>query len=121
TYPTFVNFYTTKSIIENNDSRIVVTIGYRLFGFPIYWTGVGEKIKYHSINYTQTKGFLMGMKAHWNFISLGDKTKVIIDVELRSSIRFLNWIIKKRIKKIIDDILLDLKNAVEKEKIKCIQ
>lgn len=120
TYPTFVKFYSIKSIVENNDSKIIVNVGYRLFGFLIRWAGIGEKIKNSSINYIQTKGFLKGIKARWNFVSLGDKTKVTIDIEVKDSIRFFSWFIKKRIKKVIDSILLDLKDAVEKEKMRCI-
>lgn len=120
TYPTFVKFYDVKSIVENNDSKIIVDVGYRLFGFLIRWIGVGEKVKYSSINYIQTKGFLKGMEARWNFIPLGDNTKVTIDIEVKKSIPFLDWVIKKRMKRIVDGILLDLKDAVEKEKIKCV-
>jgi ribosome-associated toxin RatA of RatAB toxin-antitoxin module len=114
TYPTFVKFYTIKSIIENNDNRLVVDVGYRLFGFSIHWIGMGDKIKFHSINYVQTEGFLKGMRANWNFISEGNKTRVSIDIEIKKSILFLNWFIKKRVQKISNGILQDLKDTTEK-------
>lgn len=116
TYPTFVKFYKIKDIIESTDSKIVVNVGYGIFGFLFCWTGIGEKTKYNSIIYTQTKGLLKGMEAHWSFVPFGEKTKVNINTKIKKSFPLLNYFIKKRIKKITDGILFDLKDTVEKEK-----
>jgi ribosome-associated toxin RatA of RatAB toxin-antitoxin module len=119
TYPTFVTSYHIKSIIENTDDKIVVSVGYRLFGFPVVWKGLGKKIRYSAINYTQTEGFLKGMEARWNFIPHGDKTEVRIIIDIEKSFRFFNWAVKKNVNKTIRSILIDLRKTSEKEEAKC--
>lgn len=115
TYPTFVKSYDVKTIIKNNEDQIVVDVGYRFFGLCVCWSGVGQKTKYKSINYIQTKGFLKGMEANWSFDSLGNRTQVSIDIKIKRPLFFLVRFIKKRISKIINGILSDLKDAVERK------
>ncbi len=113
-YPSFVKFYVRKFVIENSVDEIRVAVGYKLFGFPVYWNGTGKKNKNHSISYIQTDGFLKGMKADWEFIPERGKTQVSININSNKSIPLFNWFIRKTLKDVSNRILLDLEEAVVK-------
>ena len=48
------------------------------YGIVLHWEGEGIKNKNKSINFTQTKGLLKGLRADWMFEPQDNKTKVTI-------------------------------------------
>jgi len=119
TYPKFVDFYEIKTILENNNSTIIIQAGYRLFGLPIRWKGVGKKEECKSIKYIQSAGLLRGMHADWKFFEVNvNNTRVTIDTKIEKLpviFRVLKSLISSRVKQITDGILNDLKRTVEKD------
>ena len=117
TYPRFVNFYKKKDVIFESQERIVARMAYSFCGIVLSWEGEGVKNKNKSINFTQTKGLLKGLRANWIFEPQDNKTKVIIRSELRFN-SFLGKICEKPlgflfIPNILTKILLSLKNCAE--------
>lgn len=117
TYPRFVNFYKNKDVIFESQEKIVARMAYSFYGIVFNWEGEGVKNKNKSINFTQTKGLLKGLRASWVFEPQDNKTKVIIRTELRFN-SFFGKIFEKPlgfifIPNTLTKILLSLKNSVE--------
>lgn len=116
-YPEFVNFYEKKSILYQDDNKLLIEIKCYLFGIPFRWKGEGIKNRYKEIKFEQTDGLLKGLKAHWLFDKKNGWTKVSIKTKfsinnpafkiLEKSIG--NFIVKK----ITDKILIALRTESE--------
>jgi len=116
-YPEFVNFYKAKSILYQDDKRLVVKIDHYIFGIPFRWKGEGIKNRYNEIRFRQIEGLLKGLEAHWLFRKENGKTKVTIKTNFSLNNPILKILEKPIgnlvIKRIIDKILINLRNIVE--------
>lgn len=118
TYPRFVDFYNEKEIVFENQDRIVVKISSSFYGKVLKWEGEGIKYKNESIDFTQTKGLLKGLKATWLFESLNkNSTRVIIRTQFNFQF-FLGRLLEKIIGNLLiphttTGILSSLKKTVE--------
>lgn len=117
TYPRFVDFYKKKDVVFESQEKIIVRMASSFYGIVLNWEGEGIKNKDKSINFTQTKGLLKGLRADWVFEPQDNKTKVTIRAELRT-----NFWMGEMFGKILGSlfvpntlikILSSLKNAVE--------
>lgn len=117
TYPRFVDFYKKKDVIFESQEKIVVRMASSFYGIVLHWEGEGIKNKNKSINFTQTKGLLKGLRADWMFEPQDNKTKVTIRAELRFN-SLLGEILERPlgllfVPNTLIKILSLLKNAVE--------
>ncbi|OGX23599.1 MAG: hypothetical protein A3J51_06680 [Omnitrophica WOR_2 bacterium RIFCSPHIGHO2_02_FULL_45_21] len=118
TYPRFVDFYKEKEIIFENQSKIVVKICSSFYGKILKWEGEGIKYKNKSIDFTQTKGLLKGLRATWLFEGLNKKST---RATIRTQFNF-QFFFGKLFEKVIGSLLIPkttanilscLKNTVE--------
>src|SRR5579862_7374873 len=80
TYPRLVSFYKSGEILYQDDKCIKVRVTSNIFGIPTSWEGKGEKKKYESIEYIQTRGLFKGLVAAWHFKDADESTVVSIRV-----------------------------------------
>lgn len=81
TYPSFVDFYFNKQILDGDCSSVrKVRMCARFFGNVIFcWEGTRTKcIKNSEIEWVQTEGLLKGLKAVWLFASQSGVTHVTL-------------------------------------------
>lgn len=116
-YPEFVNFYKRKSILYQDDKRLLVEIDHYIFGIPFRWKGEGIKDRYNEIRFTQIEGLLKGLEAHWLFRKENDKTKVTIKTNFTINnplLRIFERLIGNLIvRKITAKILINLQGIAE--------
>lgn len=116
-YPEFVNFYKTKSILYQDDKRLLIEIDHYIFGIPFRWKGEGIKNRYNEIRFRQVEGLLEGLEAHWSFRKESGKTKVAIKTNFSINNPILKILERPIgnliIKRIIDKILINLRDTVE--------
>lgn len=118
-YPAFVGFFHKKETKSSSDSFLSVEVGMKRYGLTFEWAGEGVKTKNKSIDFTQTKGLLKGMKARWTFTPIHDhETEVAIEADFEMKIPVAGFILERAfsgllVEKTTQRILSELKKVSE--------